>query len=69
MNAGPVLARTFMNRTVSIIMLLFILTVAGVIVAQIVDNTSLGLIIMIVGCVALFAYTIIAIISLRKKAK
>lgn len=48
-------------------MLIFILIVVGIVVAQIADIPWLGLTIMIVGCIAVFGYTIFAIIQLKKK--
>jgi hypothetical protein len=48
-------------------MLIFILIVVGIIVAQIADIPWLEDTIMIVGCIALFGYTIFASIQFKKK--
>lgn len=68
MSLADLLARTFTQKTVGIIMLIFVLTVVGVSVAALSDITWLGLVIMIIGIVLLVVYTTFAIIKLKKKA-
>lgn len=68
MSIADLHTKTFTQRTVAIIMFIFIISVVGISVAAIADITWLGIVIMIISIILLVVYTTFAIIKFKKKA-